>query len=253
MDEEKFDALEGRLQSLAEGCQYPPTPDVRAGFRRGVFGGGSQITPASCWAWAALGVLVALVVLTISVPPVRATVAEIVEQGAVRILLGGGESQGDGLDAEVSSSARADLGGSSLAGETSLGAVRSTVPFPVSQPAYPPDLGPPDHVYLQNSDGWIVIQLWEDQGLGSGLALYLVERGAFITKEDPPVLRRVSVDGEAAIWTEGAHFLQVERGGFESRRLVEGHVLIWTRGEVTYRLESDLPLDEAVLVAESLH
>jgi hypothetical protein len=34
--------------------------------------------------------------------------------------------------------------------------------------------------------------------------------------------------------------------------LIEGHVLIWTEGEITYRLETDMPLEEAVRVAESL-
>jgi hypothetical protein len=139
-----------------------------------------------------------------------------------------------------------------LAGEISLQAAGSAVPFQITRPSYPPGLGTPDHVYLQNSDGWIVIQVWEDQGLDSRLVLYMVQGGAFITKQDPPVLSEVRVDGEPAIWTEGAHFLQVEEGGFESRRLVQGHVLIWTRGEVTYRLETDLPLDEAVKIAESV-
>jgi hypothetical protein len=34
--------------------------------------------------------------------------------------------------------------------------------------------------------------------------------------------------------------------------MIEGHVLIWTEGEVTYRLETKLTLDEAIKVAESL-
>jgi len=35
-------------------------------------------------------------------------------------------------------------------------------------------------------------------------------------------------------------------------RLVNGHVLIWENGEVTYRLETDLSMEEAVKIAESL-
>jgi hypothetical protein len=35
-------------------------------------------------------------------------------------------------------------------------------------------------------------------------------------------------------------------------RLVEGHVLIWADGSLTYRLETELPLDEALRIAESL-
>jgi hypothetical protein len=36
------------------------------------------------------------------------------------------------------------------------------------------------------------------------------------------------------------------------RRLVEGNVLIWFENGLTYRLESDLSLEETVRVAESL-
>ena len=36
------------------------------------------------------------------------------------------------------------------------------------------------------------------------------------------------------------------------RRLVEGNVLLWEQDGVTYRLETELPLDEAIKVAESL-
>jgi hypothetical protein len=35
-------------------------------------------------------------------------------------------------------------------------------------------------------------------------------------------------------------------------RLINGHVLIWAGLDVTYRLETDLSLEEAVKIAESL-
>jgi len=34
--------------------------------------------------------------------------------------------------------------------------------------------------------------------------------------------------------------------------LVEGNVLLWTEGEITYRLETDQRMEEAVRIAESL-
>ena len=34
--------------------------------------------------------------------------------------------------------------------------------------------------------------------------------------------------------------------------LVEGHALVWEEGDITYRLETSLSLDEAVKIAESL-
>jgi hypothetical protein len=33
---------------------------------------------------------------------------------------------------------------------------------------------------------------------------------------------------------------------------VDGHVLIWTEGAITYRLETALPESEAIRIAESL-
>ncbi len=36
------------------------------------------------------------------------------------------------------------------------------------------------------------------------------------------------------------------------RHLVEGHVLVWVEDEITYRLETDLNLEEAIRIAELL-
>jgi hypothetical protein len=38
----------------------------------------------------------------------------------------------------------------------------------------------------------------------------------------------------------------------ELKRLIDGHVLIWTEGDITFRLETDLSVEEAIQVAESL-
>jgi hypothetical protein len=35
-------------------------------------------------------------------------------------------------------------------------------------------------------------------------------------------------------------------------RLIDGNVLIWENNQITYRLETNLELDEAVRIAESL-
>jgi hypothetical protein len=34
--------------------------------------------------------------------------------------------------------------------------------------------------------------------------------------------------------------------------LIDGHVLIWAEDNLSYRLESDLPLEEAIRIAESI-
>jgi hypothetical protein len=54
------------------------------------------------------------------------------------------------------------------------------------------------------------------------------------------------------VWVEGPHIYQQTSGGTTFERLVEGNVLIWTQGVVTYRLETALSQAEALTIAESL-
>ena len=46
--------------------------------------------------------------------------------------------------------------------------------------------------------------------------------------------------------------LETRNHNYVERRLVEGHVLIWTENNVTYRLETGLPVEQAIKIAESL-
>lgn len=65
--------------------------------------------------------------------------------------------------------------------------------------------------------------------------------------------REVRVGGRSAFWIEAPHQLHVITDEGSETFRVEGNVLIWTRGAVTYRLETSLELPEAVALAESLH
>ena len=59
--------------------------------------------------------------------------------------------------------------------------------------------------------------------------------------------------GRPAFWIEGPHLLHL--GGDKHQYVplvVEGNILVWEQDGITYRLESDLSLEEAVKVAESL-
>lgn len=60
------------------------------------------------------------------------------------------------------------------------------------------------------------------------------------------------VDGHLAYWGGGPYPLRLYNGNLEFTRLIEGHVLIWAVDDVTYRLETDSTLQEAIKVAESL-
>jgi hypothetical protein len=46
--------------------------------------------------------------------------------------------------------------------------------------------------------------------------------------------------------------VRFSNGNIDFVRMIAGHVLIWAEGDVTYRLETSLSMEEAVRVAESL-
>ena len=85
------------------------------------------------------------------------------------------------------------------------------------------------------------------------LSLFILAQTILLEKAAPSVLERTEVGGEEAYWAEGPYLLAI-RGERELvlSYLVQGHVLIWVEGALTYRLESGLPLEEALLRAESL-
>ncbi len=60
------------------------------------------------------------------------------------------------------------------------------------------------------------------------------------------------VEGRDAFWTTGEHELVILRGDEAMRLLVSGNVLIWQDAGFTFRLETALPKQAAVAIAESL-
>jgi hypothetical protein len=110
---------------------------------------------------------------------------------------------------------------------------------------------------LQDFAGPVVVLTWLEPGESDRVRLSLHQLGpdTFAQKVQPPVLQETQVHGQRALWTEGPYLLQWRRGDglvYDVRRLVSGHVLIWMEEGITYRLETELSLEEAVRVAESL-
>jgi hypothetical protein len=73
-----------------------------------------------------------------------------------------------------------------------------------------------------------------------------------IKKVQLDVIQETTVNGNYAVWTEGPYPVRYKNGDLEYSRMIDGHVLIWEAGTITYRLETDLPLEEALNIAESL-
>jgi hypothetical protein len=68
-------------------------------------------------------------------------------------------------------------------------------------------------------------------------------------------VREADVGGSPGYWVEGEHTLSYldARGEIvEERSRLAGNTLLWQRGDVTLRLESALPMEEAIRIAESM-
>lgn len=241
------------LRAEAGALAYPPTPDLAARERARLAG---APLPRRFWtrARAALVALL-LAALLLAVPEVRAAALRVLQIGVVQVVV----APPPATPAPVPTPRPTpDLG---LVGATSLDAARAAVDFPILLPGEPPGLGPPDLVYLQNLDGAAVVLVWLDPADPSrpALSLHALSSDAFVRKTigagENRVLAETTVGGADALWVRGPHFVEIGRAGAGElglRRIVTGNTLIWTAGGLTYRLESELTLDEAVRVAESL-
>jgi hypothetical protein len=154
-----------------------------------------------------------------------------------------------------------------LTGATTLADALRRAPFPVLLPAYPENIGDPDEVYLQELGGPGEMQLilrYADAVRSPGQAnmtftLYQFKAtGIFMKTVDSGTrLQEVRIKGAAGYWLEGAvHLIEYRTADgaerVEFKRQVVGNTLAWEVGDMTYRLETSLPLDQALRIAESL-
>jgi len=278
MIDQPFDAaFEQHIQEIAGQMTYPPTPDLAATLARPV-GALRPALSARRWALAALGLLVVIAAL-MAVPPVRAAVLEFIRIGAVRILVGeptvtpvptsmplpprSGVAPIPQLPVTATSAGPQTTGDladlSRLYGETTLEAARAVFHHPIKLPTYPPDLGRPDRVYRQNYDQGLIILVWLQPGdpRQVRMSLHIITDDTIIYKFEPKIIQSTTVNGEKAVWLEGPYPLMVtgpSANDMVISRLMVGKSLVWAEAStgLTYRLESDLTLDEAIKVAESI-
>ena len=275
MSEQHLESWEARVQDMAKGLPYPPTPDIAGAVRRRL---AAPPAPSSFLSrsprWVAVAVLVLLILVgLLAVPQVRAAVVEWLQLGAVRIFLveptptatatptlpatepalsvtePAPSPTATPVPSPTPLSSLLDLGG-----ETTLAEAQAQVDFSIRLPVEPPELGPPDAVFLQDLQGQAVILVWlnPDNPVEVELSLHLLGPGTLVEKGAPVILEETTVNGQEAFWVTGPHVLQNRRGDFDFRRLVTGNVLIWREGVITYRLETKLSLAEARRIAESL-
>jgi hypothetical protein len=105
--------------------------------------------------------------------------------------------------------------------------------------------------------GPVVVLVWldPDQPDQAEYSLHILGEGALLDKGNPTVVMTTTVNGNQAAWTNGPYILSYWLGGreqWELRRIVSDRALVWFEDGLTYRLESNLTMEEAIRMAESL-
>jgi hypothetical protein len=263
MDSPPQNHIENQLKRAGSDFIYPSTPDIAAQVMLKV----ERTRPARerrrvRIAWAA-GIVILVLITLMAVPPVRAQILEFLRFGAVRIFLSTPtpaptQTIIPGTPTPAPTTTPTPLSSFlDLSGETSLAQSQQEASFPILLPTYPPDLGPPDKVFFQNAGGPTVILVWLQPGEPSQvrMSLVLLGPGSFAGKLLPEKVTDTTVAGEDALWLQGDHTLILRRGDDSTGNvelMVNANVLLWMEGDVTYRLETSLSLDEARRIAESL-
>ena len=250
---------EEQLQTIARTFPYPPTPDLAGAVERHLARQPSNRHATSSAprslrpVWVALVALLLLLAGLLTVPPVRAALQEWLQIGAVRIWLveptATPPPQSKTPTPRPTPTPVASL--FDLAGETTLAEAQQKAGFPLRLPSYPTTLGRPNGVFYQEIGGPAVVMVWLDrkQPGRASLSLHILGPNTFAEKGNGTRLAQTTVNGQPAFWTEGPYMLVYHRGAttdYDIRRLVEGHVLLWTEGELTYRLETDESMAETV-------
>jgi len=251
--------LEERLQKIAAGFPYPRTPDIagRALAALNAPAAGGPAPRAQRRRTAALRLALAVTILLLAllaVPGVRAALLEILQFGPVRLFLVAPTPEPTSAEPLPTPTLLPSL--LELEGHTSLEEAQARLDFPIHVPALPQDLGLPDYVFLQDMDGPVLFLAWSDPEKPNRLALVLQQLAPgsiAVEKYMPEQVEYVTVNGKTALWTSGPYLVRLRNGDYQLQRMATGHVLIWRQDEYTYRLESDLPLETAIQIAESIH
>ncbi|MGH2557196.1 MAG: hypothetical protein ACRDHO_16010, partial [Actinomycetota bacterium] len=152
--------------------------------------------------------------------------------------------------------------------QVTLAEAQARVPFRILVPQGA-DLGPPDAVYLRTGNfAEQVTLLWRARpGLPkagtTGAGLLLTQFRADVDEDymkkitsEATRLEFTSVNGGNAFWIEGPPhqvFLVDENGDLVSDTIrLAGNVLLWERGDLTLRIEADIPKDPALRIASSV-
>ncbi|MEO5886490.1 MAG: hypothetical protein ABIQ77_02410, partial [Anaerolineales bacterium] len=212
MSELERELFEQRLISIANGLDYPHTPDIAGSVM-------TRLRPSTPprffyrkWAWS-LTIMLVLFSSLMLIPPARAAIMEFIQIGIVRIFPRTVEPTVETIRTATAESttpmtATPSLlsstlipGLSRIAGETTLAGAQQRVDYSILLPTYPPELGKPDHVFVQNVEGEMTILVWLDPQRPEQvlMSLHFVPLGSWaIDKAEPRVIEETTVNGQRA-------------------------------------------------------
>ncbi len=263
--------LEKQLRAAARAMKYPRTPDISRQVRTKLM----KLHPSRARLILRVAAIttVILLALALSVPKVRAQLAGFFQVGVIRIFpfqlpsaTAFPEVPVTATSAKIviapihtstAATPTADntpLALHGLAGLTTLEDAQKSTGFRIHLPTYPADLSKPDYIFYQDQIKMLVLA-WRDPGNSQRVRLSLYEflsTNLIVNKFEPVIVKETTVNGSHAIWAEGPYLVQMTNGNYESRSIVTGYSLIWEQAGITYRLETDQALEEAVRIAESL-
>ena len=168
MSELQQELFEKQLVSIAKELDYPRTPDIARPVMKRLRSSARPQFVSRRFAWSLTAILVLFASLML-IPPARAAILEFIQIGIVRIFRAEPtpatppQQQFPSLPVTVTPSVTAAplipvL--ERLAGERSLTGAQQLVDYPILLPSYPPDLGLPDHSFVQDADGNMTILIW---------------------------------------------------------------------------------------------
>lgn len=235
------EAWEARVRDLARHFPYPPTPNLAARWRSPH----QKSVRHLSLRWAMALCLLIFAVGALAIPPVRAGIADFFQVGSVRIW-------------RIPPKATLPPATDEPLGEAvTLAEAQAEVWYPILLPTYPSGIGDPDVIWLLAPEEDGIQLVWYGNDHHPELRLTQFGAGFWVHKWGPALegeTPATTVNGRYAAWVPGPHTWRFI--GPQGERFVTvpqgSTVLIWSTGEITYRLESTLPQAEAVQIAESL-
>ncbi len=237
---EPHEDWETRVQNIARGFAYPLTPDLSASLRRG-----RRVSIVRLAQIAAI-LLLLLIGLTLAVPGIRAQVIALFHIGTVDVIV-------TTATPPAQFTPGADLPSSLLnfPGATTLDDAQQHFGHTILLPRA---LGTPDRVYLIKASAPIVALAWLDSSGTVDVSLQLFPPDTYMLKMTSGTPQPTNVNGADAIWITGQHWYMLHTvGDAYQMRVVDMPALIWSTADgMTYRLETNRSLAEALKIAESI-